>query len=239
MTAVDLPFERRSQPIGTAHESVGPTAVAQTGPARGERGPQRSRGKAFIDRTLAVLALILLIPVLALIALAVRLDSPGAAVFRQVRVGQGCRRFTMYKFRTMHAGAEQLQDDLAALNIHEGGTLFKIPADPRITRVGAFLRRFSLDELPQLVNIARGEMSLVGPRPPVPAEVRLYPPDAFRRFIVRPGLTGLWQVGGRSKLDEAESARLDMHYVEHWSPWLDARIVARTVGVVLSGEGAY
>ena len=139
----------------------------------------------------------------------------------------------------MYDGAEEMQDALAALNVHDGGTLFKIPEDPRVTSVGQFLRRYSLDELPQIFNVLRGDMSLVGPRPPLPREVANYAGDSHRRFLVRPGLTGLWQVSGRSDLDPAESARLDTHYVEHWSPSLDASILLKTVKVVASGNGAY
>lgn len=195
--------------------------------------------KVFVDRVLALGALILLTPVIAATAIAVRLTSPGPVLFRQVRVGHGGREFQMLKFRTMVCDAEDQLEQLETLNRHEGGTLFKLEADPRLTRVGRILRKYSLDELPQLVNVLRGEMSLVGPRPPLPREVANYPIDANRRFCLRPGLTGLWQVSGRSDLDPEESMRLDILYVERWSPGLDARILARTPRAVLSGKGAY
>ncbi len=201
--------------------------------------PETSIRKVIVDWISALLATVLLSPLILAISVAIKLDSPGPVLFHQVRVGQRGRIFAMHKFRTMHQGAEEELDALSAQNIHEGGTLFKIPDDPRITRVGKWLRKFSLDELPQLLNILRGEMSLVGPRPPLPAEVNNYPDDLHRRFLVRPGLTGLWQVSGRSDLDPVESARLDAYYVEHWSPMMDARILLKTVKVVLGRDGAY
>jgi exopolysaccharide biosynthesis polyprenyl glycosylphosphotransferase len=201
--------------------------------------PERSSRKVIVDATVSFFATMLLAPVILAIACAIKLDSPGPVLFRQTRVGRGGRTFTMYKFRTMHDGAERELEALAEANIHEGGTLFKIPDDPRVTRVGKWLRKYSLDELPQLFNILRAEMSLVGPRPPLPGEVSNYPDDLHRRFLVRPGLTGLWQVSGRSDLDPVESARLDAYYVEHWSPMMDTRILVKTVKVVLLGDGAY
>ncbi len=191
------------------------------------------------DKVLAVIGLLLISPVLAAIALAIKWTSPGPVLFRQVRVGRGGEPFTMLKFRTMVPDAESLRPALEALNRHQGGTLFKVEHDPRITPVGRFLRRYSLDELPQLVNVVRGEMSLVGPRPPLPNEVARYQEDAHRRFRVRPGLTGLWQVSGRSDLSPSESTRLDTHYVEHWSPAMDLAILARTVRAVVGADGAY
>jgi exopolysaccharide biosynthesis polyprenyl glycosylphosphotransferase len=195
--------------------------------------------KVLVDKALALVALVLLAPVIIATALAVKLTSDGPVFFRQVRVGLRGREFEMLKFRTMHTDAEARRADLQTLNTHSGGTLFKIPDDPRITSTGRVLRRFSLDELPQLINVLRGEMSLVGPRPPLPDEVANYPMDAHRRFCVRPGLTGLWQVSGRSDIDPEESVRLDSHYVEQWSPGMDVSILARTPRAVISGEGAY
>lgn len=145
----------------------------------------------------------------------------------------------MIKFRTMYRDAEERRAALEAQNEHDSAVLFKVKDDPRITRVGYWLRKFSLDELPQLVNVLKGDMSLVGPRPPLPSEVANYQLDAHRRFRVRPGLTGLWQVSGRSDLDPQRSVHLDTHYVEQWSPAMDAKILARTPLVVLSGKGAY
>lgn len=191
------------------------------------------------DKVLAALGLVLLSPAMAGIALAVKLTSPGPVLFRQVRVGSGGEQFTMLKFRSMVVNAEELRAQLEQLNQHQGATLFKLENDPRVTQVGRFLRRYSLDELPQLVNVVRGEMSLVGPRPPLPNEVANFSADAYRRFLVRPGLTGLWQVSGRSNLSPTESTRLDTHYVEHWSPAMDLSILVRTVRAVFSADGAY
>jgi exopolysaccharide biosynthesis polyprenyl glycosylphosphotransferase len=202
-------------------------------------GP-RWLAKALFDRLCAAFALLVLSPVLAVCVLAVRLDrqAPGPALFRQVRVGRGGRTFAIYKFRTMRHDAEDLLTSLRVRNEHDG-VLFKVRQDPRITRVGRFLRRYSLDELPQLVNVLLGEMSLVGPRPPLPSEVAGYPADMRRRLVVKPGLTGLWQVSGRSDLAWEESMRLDLRYVENWSLTLDLVILLRTVSAVLRASGAY
>lgn len=216
--------------------STGLTALA----FRGEvDSGVKSAAKVGVDTVLSAVALLVLSPLMLGIALAVRRDSSGPVFFRQVRVGRDGGEFTMLKYRTMYCDAEKRREELVARNVHEGGTLFKIPDDPRITRVGKTLRRYSLDELPQLINVLRGHMALVGPRPPLPEEVANYPQDAHRRFRVKPGLTGLWQVSGRSDLDPAESVRLDTHYVENWSPGLDIRILVRTVHVVVTGSGAY
>ncbi|HYO17092.1 MAG TPA: exopolysaccharide biosynthesis polyprenyl glycosylphosphotransferase, partial [Dermatophilaceae bacterium] len=195
--------------------------------------------KVIIDKVLALAALVVLLPVIAATTLAVKATSEGPVFFRQVRVGLRGREFEMLKFRTMYLDAEDRRAELEELNRHNGGTLFKIADDPRVTSAGRFLRRYSLDEVPQLINVFRGEMSLVGPRPPLPGEVANYPLDAHRRFCVRPGLTGLWQVSGRSDLGPQESVRLDAHYVEQWSPAMDMAILARTPRAVISGEGAY
>jgi exopolysaccharide biosynthesis polyprenyl glycosylphosphotransferase len=196
--------------------------------------------KALFDRLGAGLALLLLSPALAACALAIRLDreAPGPALFRQIRVGRHGRPFAIYKFRTMRDDAETLLADLQALNEHDG-VLFKLRSDPRITRVGRILRRYSLDELPQLVNVLRGEMSLVGPRPPLPSEVAAYPEDMRRRLVVKPGLTGLWQVSGRADLPWEEAMRLDIRYVENWSLTLDLIILMRTASAVMRTSGAY
>ncbi|WP_432507552.1 sugar transferase [Kineococcus arenarius] len=198
----------------------------------------RHVGKALLDRGSAALALLLLSPVFLTIAALVKLDSKGPAFFLQTRVGRDGREFTMVKFRSMVTDAEQLLIDLREKS--EGnGLLFKMKRDPRITRVGGFLRRYSLDELPQLFNVLTGSMSLVGPRPPLPKEVAEYGDDLHRRLLVKPGLTGLWQVSGRSDLDLDESTRLDLQYVENWSPAFDAMILAKTVKAVVGGRGAY
>ena len=186
----------------------------------------------------AALILIVLAPVLLGVAVAVKSTSPGPVFFRQERVGREGRTFSMLKFRTMEDGAERLRHQLVQQN--EGnGVLFKMRFDPRVTRVGRVLRRYSLDELPQLVNVLRGEMSLVGPRPPLSDEVARYDPDMHRRFLVKPGMTGLWQVSGRSHLSWDDTVRVDIQYVEHWSLFLDLMILARTFRAVVRGDGAF
>lgn len=195
--------------------------------------------KELLDRSFAGALLLLLALPMLLIALIVRLDSSGAALFRQQRVGRYGDHFTMLKFRTMRPDSEALRAELEHLNQNSDGLLFKVRKDPRITRVGSFLRRSSLDELPQLINVARGHMSLVGPRPPLPEEVEEYTPDVKRRLLVKPGLTGLWQVSGRSDLPWDEAVRLDLGYVDNWSMGLDLSILARTGSAVVRGTGAY
>jgi exopolysaccharide biosynthesis polyprenyl glycosylphosphotransferase len=205
--------------------------------------PQLSGGhrllKALFDHLVASVALVLLLPLLATIALVIRMTSPGPAIFRQRRVGRGGRQFTLFKFRTMVRDAEAVRNQLITLNIHQDGPLFKMQRDPRITRFGAFLRKYSLDELPQLINVVKGDMSLVGPRPPLPIEVASYDGPTERRMLVPPGLTGLWQISGRSDLDWQEAVRLDLHYVENWSLALDALILWKTVPAILRHRGAY
>nr|BFE34450.1 sugar transferase [Actinomadura rugatobispora] len=194
--------------------------------------------KGVFDRTVAGLALILLSPLWAVMALLIRADDPGPALYAQERIGRDGRRFRMLKFRTMVVGADRRRDVLSAAG-GRNGLLFKLRDDPRITRLGARLRRFSLDELPQLVNVLRGEMSLVGPRPPLPAEVDRYGEDVHRRLAVKPGMTGLWQVSGRSDLSWDESVRLDLRYIENWSLTLDTQILWKTIAAVVRGSGAY
>ena len=194
--------------------------------------------KATFDRALSSLALILLSPLLLAIGVAVRLTSSGPALFRQERVGRNGRTFTMVKFRTMVVDAEAQRGELLSQSDRDG-LMFKMRSDPRITKVGALLRRYSLDELPQLINVVRGDMSLVGPRPPLPAEVAEYPADVRRRLLVHPGLTGLWQVSGRADLPWEESVRLDLRYVDNWSLAADLLILWKTARAVLSGSGAY
>lgn len=201
-------------------------------------GVRRLAKEAF-DRVAAFAALAVVLPLLAVLMLAVRLDSPGPSLFRQERVGKDGRRFTMLKLRTMSVDAETRRAELLERNESDGGVLFKIRHDPRVTRVGALLRRYSLDELPQLVNVLCGDMSLVGPRPPLPAEVAAYEDPVHRRLAVKPGITGLWQVSGRSDLSWAESVRLDLRYVENWSLGMDAAILWRTGRAVIDQDGAY
>ncbi|MEU3841026.1 sugar transferase [Streptomyces sp. NPDC028635] len=195
--------------------------------------------KEALDRTLAALFLLLLGLPMLLIALVVRLDSAGPALYRQQRVGRYGDHFTMLKFRTMRPDADALRAELEHLNSNSDGLLFKVKKDPRVTRVGSFLRRSSLDELPQLINVVKGHMSLVGPRPPLPEEVEEYTADIKRRLLVKPGLTGLWQVSGRSDLPWDEAVRLDLGYVDNWSMGLDLSILLRTGSAVVRGTGAY
>ncbi|WP_062077777.1 sugar transferase [Demequina globuliformis] len=197
--------------------------------------------KGALDRIAALVALVVLALPMMVVAFAVVLDSRGPVVFRQERVGVGRRPFVMYKFRTMHVGAER---QVAEMERERGSqvpnaVLFKLKRDPRVTRVGRFLRRFSIDELPQLVNVVKGDMSLVGPRPPLDREVRRWEKNVDRRQLVKPGLTGLWQVSGRSDLDWEQSVRLDLYYAENWSIAGDFVIVCRTVWAVVAGRGAY
>lgn len=185
----------------------------------------------------AVGLLVLALP-MAVVAVAIKLDSPGPVFFRQIRVGAGGTRFRCWKFRTMSEGADRRRDELRSAAGADGAT-FKLEADPRITRVGAVLRRLSIDELPQLWNVLRGEMSLVGPRPHPLDDVERYDDVATRRLLAKPGMTGLWQVSGRSDLSWQQAVMLDLYYVENWSITMDLVIALRTFKVVLSGTGAY
>ncbi|MFI7599233.1 sugar transferase [Actinoplanes sp. NPDC049681] len=194
--------------------------------------------KSVFDVSIAALLLVLLAPVFLAIALIIKLDTGGPVFFRQIRVARGGELFRMVKFRTMHTDAEARVAAMRDQN-EFSGVLFKIRDDPRITRSGRFLRRYSLDELPQLINVLLGEMSLVGPRPPLPSEVEQYPQDMRRRLVVKPGMTGLWQVSGRSDLSWEDSIRLDLRYVENWSLTFDLVILMRTAMVVMRGAGAY
>jgi exopolysaccharide biosynthesis polyprenyl glycosylphosphotransferase len=194
--------------------------------------------KTAFDRLAAGLLLLLAAPLTLALAVAVRASSPGPVLFRQVRVGKDGREFVMYKFRTMFTDAPARLAEIRHLNEHDG-VLFKVRNDPRVTGLGRWLRRCSLDELPQLANVLLGQMSLVGPRPPLPEEVAVYPDDVRRRLAVKPGLTGLWQVSGRSDLSWEEAVRLDLRYVENWSFSLDVVILLRTLSAVCRASGAY
>ena len=195
--------------------------------------------KEVSDRVTAALLGVLLLPALIAMAVAIRLDSPGPVLFRQVRMGRRGRHFVLWKFRTMCETAESQRADLVSHN-ESDGALFKIRDDPRVTAVGRVLRRLSLDELPQLWNVITGSMSLVGPRPlPLPSEQERFGEEARRRLLVKPGMTGLWQVSGRSDLSWEDSLRLDLYYIENWSVAMDAMVLWKTVGAVLSGRGAY
>jgi exopolysaccharide biosynthesis polyprenyl glycosylphosphotransferase len=194
--------------------------------------------KDFFDRSLAAVALVALSPLMLAIALAVRLSDRGPALFTQTRVGKDGRPFKIYKFRTMVVDAEARLAALRAQNDSDG-VLFKIRKDPRITALGAHLRKWSLDELPQLFNVLLGEMSLVGPRPALPDEAARYADHVRRRLVVKPGLTGMWQVNGRSNLSWEETVRLDLRYVENWSLALDLQILWKTFWVIFWRSGAY
>ncbi len=194
--------------------------------------------KGLFDRCAAAAALIMLAPVMAVLAATIWLHDRGPALFTQVRVGKDGHSFKIYKFRTMVVDAEQRKTQLLASNDFDG-VLFKLRRDPRVTVVGAHLRRWSFDELPQLFNVFLGHMSLVGPRPALPDEAEMYADHVRRRLVVKPGLTGLWQVNGRSDLSWEESVRLDLRYVENWSFALDLQILWKTISVLLRGSGAY
>jgi exopolysaccharide biosynthesis polyprenyl glycosylphosphotransferase len=194
--------------------------------------------KGVFDRVTALTVLILLIPVFAVVAVVIRVVDGAPVFFRQTRVGRDEGTFTVYKFRTMVVDADKLKAELAAQN-EASGTLFKIRQDPRLTRTGGWLRRWSLDELPQFANVVLGDMSLVGPRPALPDEVTRYTYHVRRRLAVKPGITGLWQVNGRSDLPWDEAVRLDVRYVENWSFALDLQILWKTASAVFRGSGAY
>jgi len=194
--------------------------------------------KRTMDIVGASFAIVLLSPLFALIALLIKLDSPGPVLFKQKRIGKNGVPFQMYKFRSMVHDAEVRKKKLKKFN-EMNGPVFKIRLDPRVTRVGAFLRKYSLDELPQLFNVVVGQMSLIGPRPPLPEEVARYSDHHWRRLDVRPGMTGLWQVSGRSNLSFEEWTDLDIQYIERWSIGLELRILIRTIPVVIKGKGAY
>ena len=196
-------------------------------------------GKRAIDLIVGVALLIVASPVLAMAAVAIKHEDPDAPiVYRQVRVGLNGRRFHLYKLRTMVPNAEQLQENVMHLNEMVGGPVFKIRNDPRVTKPGRWIRRLSIDELPQLWNVLRGEMSLVGPRPPLPHEVEQYPDRFRRRLSVRPGITGAWQVAGRNDIQFDAWMEMDLEYIDHWSLGRDLRILAQTIPTVISGRGA-
>lgn len=202
------------------------------------RGGVQQVLKSVMDRVGAALGLLVLSPLFLVIGAAVRLTSPGPVFYRQIRIGQGRSPFVMWKFRTMYVDADARKAALSHANEHDG-LMFKMRRDPRVTRVGRLLRRTSLDELPQLFNVLRGSMSLVGPRPPLPEEVARYRDVELRRLSVRPGMTGLWQISGRSDLSWDETIELDLHYVDNWSFTSDVDVMARTFRAVVDGRGAY
>lgn len=195
--------------------------------------------KRGLDLLAAIILLVLISPLWLLIALWIRIDSPGPVVFKQIRVGLHGEPYTIYKFRTMFSNADELMKAKLAEVKDLESFVFQDKDDPRITPSGRFLRKFSLDELPQLLNILLGNMSLVGPRPEVPELVKLYTPEQRKRLEVMPGVTGLAQVNGRSELTVGETMAYDLEYVRRWSFWLDLRILVKTFFVVLTGKGAY
>lgn len=242
MTQMRLPHR---SPHAAAHERV---AAASPSPpiseaefrfyiqAKPENKTYRVCKRA-MDLAIATTGLIAMSPLLALVACAVKLDSPGPVLFKQTRVGKNGRTFGCYKFRSMRMDAEKLKEQLLHLN-ERNGPVFKMKNDPRITRLGRYLRKYSVDEFPQLINVIKGEMSLVGPRPPVPSEVAVYQPHHFRRLEVTPGLTGLWQVNGRDASDFEQWVSWDVQYVDSQCLLLDLKILCRTPLAVISGKGA-
>jgi lipopolysaccharide/colanic/teichoic acid biosynthesis glycosyltransferase len=195
--------------------------------------------KRILDLALTVPLLVLLSPLLAVVALTIKLWDRGAVFFTQTRVGKDGAEFTCYKFRSMVPHAESLKEELASQNHHDDPRTFKIPRDPRITWIGRIIRKASIDELPQLWNVVVGDMSLVGPRPPVPSEVNLYSDRDRRRLHVQPGITCIWQVSGRGDLPFSEQVRLDLEYIQNRSLLLDLKLLALTIPAVITGRGAY
>lgn len=199
---------------------------------------QQLLAKRFMDIVGAILGLLITAVLFPFIALAIKLESPGKILFSQRRIGESGRQFRCWKFRTMIADADAKKNDLLALN-EMNGAIFKIKNDPRITRVGSFLRKTSLDELPQFWNVLKGEMSLVGTRPPTPGEVDQYQNWHRRRISIKPGITGMWQVSGRNRIDNFdEIVKLDLKYIDQWNLWLDLKILFKTIGVVLTRRGS-
>lgn len=194
--------------------------------------------KRVIDVLGCIFCLLLLSPIFLIIAVSIRIDTKGPIIFKQIRIGKGGSPFVFYKFRSMCVEAEESRNKILHLN-EVSGPIFKIRNDPRVTRVGKFLRKYSLDELPQFFNVLKGDMSFVGPRPPLPCEVAEYEDWQLRRLSVMPGITCLWQVSGRSKLSFEDWMKLDLDYIDSQSLWLDIRILLKTIPAVLSGEGAY
>lgn len=195
--------------------------------------------KRVVDIVGSACALILLSPLLLVVALLIKLEDRGPVLFRQVRVGKHGREFKMLKFRSMRVDAEARLKELLAKNQHNGGVTFKIKDDPRVTRIGKWIRKYSVDEFPQFWNVFRGDMSLVGPRPPVPREVALYTLADRRRLAVKPGITCIWQVSGRAEIDFPGQVQLDVRYIESRSLWEDIKILFKTIPAVLTGSGAY
>lgn len=203
-----------------------------------EEAPVRLALKRLFDMAVSAALLVLLSPLFLLVALLIKIFMPGPVLFEQTRSGKGGKTFALLKFRSMVIDAEAVREQLAEKNEAEG-PVFKIKDDPRITPLGKFMRKFSIDELPQLWNVFKGDMSLVGPRPPIPAEVEKYEPWQKRRLDMRPGLSCIWQVSGRNKISFEDWMKMDLYYVDNWSLWLDFKILLRTIPAVITGEGAY
>jgi len=195
--------------------------------------------KRLLDIVVSTLALVALLPIFAVTALSIVVENPGPIFFVQTRVGRNGRHFRFYKFRSMVVNAEKLKTELAARNESKDGVIFKMKKDPRITRTGRVIRKFSIDELPQLINVLKGDMSLVGPRPPVPKEVEQYTLEQRKRLHAIPGITGLWQVSGRSDIPFTDQVRLDLQYIQSAGVINDLRLLLKTIPAVLSGKGAY
>jgi exopolysaccharide biosynthesis polyprenyl glycosylphosphotransferase len=228
--------DRRARPRTPDEERI--VAVVQPQISVLRRPLWAAASKRLIDIVGALAGLVLLSPLLVATAIAIRLDSRGPILFAQTRIGRGGALFRMYKFRSMIDGADAKKAELTARNEFDG-VAFKMRDDPRVTRVGRFIRKYSIDELPQLLNVLTGDMSIVGPRPVVTAEALCYKAWQLRRFSVAPGLTCLWQVSGRSDTSFDDWMRLDLSYIDGWSFWLDLKLIMKTVRVVISGEGAY
>ena len=195
--------------------------------------------KRLVDTIISVAALIVVLPLLVLTAIAIMAEDPGPVLYVQIRVGRNGRHFRFYKFRSMITNADKMKHKLASQNESAAGVIFKMKKDPRITKVGRIIRKFSIDELPQLLNVLKGDMSLVGPRPPLPSEVEKYSLEQRKRLHVIPGITGLWQVSGRSDIAFTDQVRLDMQYIQSASFLNDIGLLLKTIPAVLTGRGAY
>jgi exopolysaccharide biosynthesis polyprenyl glycosylphosphotransferase len=236
----DLPFQVMPETMGCVYPLLQHLGWHEVPVLRVHRGASHAIARAFkrvLDVVVATVTLALLLPLLAVVAILIRLESPGPVIFKQERVGKNGRRFRILKLRTMVQGAHEHEARLRQ-ECSADPRFVKIACDPRVTRLGRILRKTSIDELPQLWNVLRGEMSLVGPRPSQPSEVALYEPSQFTRLLVKPGVTGAWQVSGRSELRFEDAVKLDAAYVRDWSPWLDLKIMIKTVVVVFRCTGA-
>jgi lipopolysaccharide/colanic/teichoic acid biosynthesis glycosyltransferase len=240
-TQLEFPAKPKSRvrlqpPESLEREVVADGTLALDPPAAGEL---YLAAKRVLDVVLSAVALIVLSPVLLVSALLVKLTDGGSVLYPHTRVGESGNEFTCYKFRSMIVNAENMKSNLAFFNSHDDHRTFKIPDDPRVTWIGRWMRRTSIDELPQLYNVLRGDMSVVGPRPPVVSEVEQYTWDDMQRLAVKPGLTCIWQVSGRSRLPFPEQLKLDLQYIENRSMTLDLKLIAKTIPAVLSADGAY